>query len=189
MNMVILNPIELDHEAPRETNANASDSSIMPKQADHITRSSHCTKSVKFLMIQAFIICYYCMCISVIIKKPLSVTKAALHNDLNLTTVQLSHIDGFFLISRAIGQLVIPFLAAEFCWRRFLFNCYIIISMTLFIFPFFSSFYQFIFLYSIVGFSSSYFYPIIMNNLVTWLPKKLLVKLLLFWVTSHNFGK
>eukprot|EP00041_Stephanoeca_diplocostata_P013498 m.236913 g.236913 ORF g.236913 m.236913 type:complete len:465 (+) comp19359_c0_seq4:661-2055(+) len=136
----------------------------------------------------AFLVCYVCYASIYFTRKPFSVIKSQMSNDVGLPTSSLGHIDTSFLAAYAVGQFTLAPLGDVLGVRVMLAACLGLSAMASLVFGYSDSLMTFVLVYGVNGFVQSVGFPLCVTALSPWFSKTERGMVLGVWTTSQQVG-
>eukprot|EP00729_Bicosta_minor_P008324 gene8324-23774_t len=137
---------------------------------------------------QVFVVSYLCYACIYFGRKPLSVVKSAMGEELGLSSGQMGWIETSYLASYAAGQFLLTPFGDRMGSRRMLSWIFLVSAASTALFSMNSSYTGFILLYGISGFAQSAAFPLCVKALAPWFSAEHRGMVLGTWTTSQQLG-
>ncbi|GIX66013.1 glucose-6-phosphate exchanger SLC37A2 isoform X1 [Babesia caballi] len=160
-----------------------------PSDAATLSLATKAAKDYDFRRVLfSFSLCWLSTFIGQVLRTPLSSTKVSLQRVMNLTTLDLTHLDTSFAVFHALGQISSPALSSKtnsvvlVAIYQFVMG----LTMTVLFAP--TQFWWFIVVYGVAGFVSGPAWAVLFSHLSEWLPKEHSFQLITVWFTGSDLG-
>eukprot|EP00919_Chromeraceae_sp_WS-2016_P036859 GHVR01087572.1.p1 GENE.GHVR01087572.1~~GHVR01087572.1.p1 ORF type:complete len:385 (+),score=60.28 GHVR01087572.1:85-1239(+) len=157
----------------------------------HVTNtfdSGITSKSFRRKKIFAFLLCYFGYAVLYASRKPFSVVKTMIKEELDLSTVELSYIDTAFLTSYAFGQFFLPGMLERLGTATGLMCCYLGSALALLVFSLSSSTIMLVAAWILNGLMNAPAFPMLVRIVSPWFDSNERGTAMGVWVTSQQLG-